>query len=336
MVTSVPSELVVYVDDSIKNITPFDLPVDYEHHSLLMGFERREYLFNDDQQDITFKPGLRFAALTLTAPKNIGLRTGFVAANGFGAYAHFQASMPLVKDFVTDMSVNGYHFMVGPVYSPIQYASIYAGIGAGIHQGPTSGGLPKMGFDYEAGVMGFYKNVTVSLGFRNTRWGYNSKDRRTTLVFGVGGYLKRYYDSKFGYCVSDSRRWWSLNYMSRPATSGKGVMFGDMGKEKVRTYLKAMYAQPNDTTKNLDASFGLIFTPVNGIIDFCLGAGAGVNFGAQIMVPTLEMETGFILNIWRLPLTVMLHESDMLNNRHLYVDFGVGFHFGQFNRSSYK
>lgn len=337
MVNSIPSELVVYVDDSIKMITPFDFPVDFEHHSLLVGFERREFLFNEDQRDISFKPGLRFASITFTAPKNIGLRTGFFNAKGFGAYSHFQASTPLVKQFVSDsINVDGYHFMVGPVYSPIQYAAVYAGVGVGIHEGPTTNGIPNFGFDYEAGVMGFYKNVTVSMGFRNTRWGFNQNDNRTTFVIGVGGYLKRYYDAKFGYCVSDSRRWWSVNYMTRPVTNAKGVMFGDLGKEKVRTYLKAMYAQPNDSTKFVDASLGLIFTPVNGIIDFCLGAGAGFDVGSLTNVPTLEVEAGFIINIWRFPLTVMLHESDMLDNRHLCVDFGIGFHFGQFTRSSYK
>lgn len=337
MVNSIPSELVVYVDDSIKMITPFAVPVDFEHHSLLVGFERHEYLFNEDQRDITFKPGLRFASITFTAPKNIGVRTGFVTAKGFGAYSHFQASRPMVKEFVSDsINVDGYHFMFGPVYCPIKYAGLYAGIGIGIHEGPTNDGVPNVGLDYEAGVMGFFKNVTLSMGFRNSHFGFNQGDNRTTFVIGVGGYLKRYYDSKLGYCVSDSRRWWSVNYMTRPVTNSKGVMFGDLGKQKVRSYLKAMYTQPNDTTQYADASFGLLFTPVNGIIDFCLGAGAGVNINEISNVPTLEVETGFIINIWRFPLTVMLHESDLLENRHLFVDFGVGFHFGQFTRSSYK
>ena len=337
MVTSEPKNLVVYVDDSIKRITPFQIPIDYEHHSVQVGFERREFLFNENQQDIVFNPGLRFAAITFTAPKNIGLRTGFVAANKFGAYAHFQSSMPPVKEFDSDtLNPSGYHFMVGPVYKPIEYAGLYAGVGLGVHEGVTKNGIPNLGFDWEAGVMGFFMNATVSLGIRNTRWGFNSN--RTTFVFGIGGYLKRYYDEKMGYCSSDSRRWWSINYMTRPAANGQGVMFGDMGRAKLRTYFKAMYVRPDESLKNVDASFGFVFTPVNGIIDYLLGAGAGISVaGAESLNPTMEVETGFILNIWRFPLTVMLHESDVLHeNRHLYVDFGIGFHLGDFKRSSYK
>lgn len=336
-VTSIPSDLVVYVDDTCRMVTPFTIPVDYEHHSIQMGFERLECLLNERQQNIVFKPGLRFATITFTAPKNIGLRTGFISANGFGAYSHFAASFPLVKEFDSENTrADGYHFMVGPVYSPIQYAAAYAGIGFGIHEGPSSQGIPNVGFAFEAGAMGMFKNVMISLGFRNTRWGLNDNDHRTTFVLGVGGYLKRYYDPKLGYCASDSRRWWSLNYVTRPATRGNGLMFGDIGKGKARAYLKAMYAQPDESLKNVDASFGILFTPVNGIIDFCIGAGAGLKIGEEKPQATMEAEAGVILNIWRFPLTVMLHESDLLNDRHMYVDFGIGFHLGEFNRSSYK
>ena len=39
-VNSIPSDLRVFIDDSIARYTPFSYHVDYEHHSLLMGFER--------------------------------------------------------------------------------------------------------------------------------------------------------------------------------------------------------------------------------------------------------------------------------------------------------
>ena len=336
MVTSSPTGLVVYIDDTLKKDTPFSLPVDYEHHSMQVGFERREFIFNENQQDVVFNPGLRFAQITFTAPKNIGLRTGFVSANDFGAFSHFQASRPLVKEYVSDtINPDGYHFMVGPVYRPFEYIGAYAGLGVGIHEGRTANGMPNLGLDWEAGIMGFFMNATVSMGIRCSKFGFNSK--RTTFVFGIGGYLKRYYDVKKGYCSSDSRRWWSLNYMTRPVVNGKGLMFGDIGKSKVRFYLKAMYVQPDELSKKADASFGLVFTPVNGIIDFMLGAGAGTALTMESFNPTVEAETGFILNLWRFPLTVMLHESDLLNDdRHLYVDFGIGCHLGEFKRSSYK
>lgn len=339
MVRSYPSELVVYIDDSIARTTPFACHVDFEHHSLLVGFERLEYLFNEKQQDIMVEPGLRFAQITFTAPKNIGLRTGFVSANNFGAFFHFQASRPVVKEQLSDtITPNGYHFFAGPVYSPIPYLGLYAGVGCGIYEGTPSGylgGLPKIGFDFEAGVMGFFKNATVSMGFRTSQWNYN--ERRTTFVLGVGGYLKRYYDPNLGYCCSDSRRWWSLNYMTRPAQNGKGVMFADLGKAKSRAYIKALYLQPTDSIKSVDANIGVVFTPVNGIIDLCLGVGAAVNVkGLDKKFQGVSVELGTIINLWRFPITVMLHESDLIGDRHLFVDFGFGFHFGEFNRCSYK
>ena len=283
-----------------------------------------------------FLPGLRFAQLTFTSPKNIGLRTGFVSANDFGAYCHFQASRPLLKEFVTDsIKPDGYHFMVGPVYQPIPYLGIYAGIGCGFYGGAKTAGMPRINLDYELGVMGFFKNATISLGMRRSQWSFSQKSM--TFVFGVGGYLKQYYDNEMGYCSSDSRRWWSVSYMTRPAQNGRGVMFGDLGNEKIRTYIKAMYLTPADTLQNLSGSFGLIVTPVNGIIDVCAGVGADFCLDNAIRkYPNVEAEVGFIVNVWRIPLTVMFHEADLLNDRRLFVDFGVGFHFGRFKKSTYK
>ena len=331
LVSSVPSDLRVYIDDSIARYTPFTYHVDYEHHSLLMGFERRDCFFNDKQEDIVFKPGLRFAEFTFSSPKMIGLMSGFVSANSFGAYAHVQMSRPFVKEFGADsIGLGGYHATFGAVYQPIPYVGVYAGFGVGACQG-----LPHVGIDYEGGVMGFYKNFMLSMGFHTYR--LNATQKRTAFLVGFGGYLKRYYDPALGYCSSDSRRWWSLNYVFRPAEKGKGVMFSDLGKEKLRAYLKAMYLHPSDSIKSVDASAGVVFTPVNGIIDFTLGVGATVNVqGMDKPFQGLNAELGAILNIWRFPVTFMLHEANLFGERHLYVDFGVGFHLGEFNRFSYK
>lgn len=343
-VTSVPSNLRVIVDDSITRYTPFTHHVDYEHHSLLMGFERREVLFNDKQEDVAFLPGLRFAAVTFSKPKRIGLLTGFVAANNVGAFSHFQVDRPLVKELCTDAySGRGYHLAVGPVYRPIPYLGLYAGVGVGVYgdRYPMNPGLPLVGLDYEAGLMGFYRNIMLSMGFYSHRVGEGQTT--SAFLFGLGGYLKRYHDDRFGYCASDSRRWWSLNYMTRPSANGKGIMFGDLGKEKARAYLKAMYLQPENAmrsdslVRNLDASAGILFTPVNGLIDVCIGVGAEINLtGLDQKFQGLGAEAGVIVNLWRIPLTVMFHESDLLNDYHPYVDFGVGFHLGEFKRSSYK
>ena len=331
MVTSFPSELVVYVDDTIQKITPFSHPVDFEHHSLQMGFERRDVFFNGNQGDIVFEPGLRFATLTLTTPNTFGLMSGFVTSNLFGAYGHAQFTTPFVKEFEADtVGLAGYHLTFGAVYQPIPYLGVYAGLGLGAFEA-----RPHIGIEFEMGVMGFYKNAILSMGFHTSR--VNSSVKHTGFMIGVGGYLKRFYDQGFDYCTSDSRRWWSVNYMFRPAQRGKGVMFSDIGSEKTRVYIKALYLNPTPTVKGFDASAGVVFTPAGGLVDVTMGVGAGVNvMGLDRIFQGIDMEMGAILNLWRIPVTFMLHESDLFGNRHLYVDFGVGFHFGDFKHSSYK
>ncbi len=342
-VRSEPSDLRVYVDDNTVRYTPFSYHVDYEHHSLRMGFERREYLFNDKQQDVVFSPGMRFAMLTMDGSRYYGLMTGFAGKKSFGAYSHFMLSKPLLKEFAADADTcSGYHFVVGPFYRPIPYVGLYAGLGAGVYGrfDESRPWLPTAGIDYELGVMGFYKNLSVSLGFYGSR--QPGGNRYNALLFGVGGYLKRYYDERFGYCASDSRRWWSLNYVTRPAVKGKGVMFGDLGKEKARAYIKSMYLYEDpshavDTLRSVEASAGILFTPVNGLIDVCLGVGAEVNIqGLEKRFQGIGVEAGVIMNFWRFPITVMLHESDLLETKRLYVDLGIGFHLGEFKRCSYK
>lgn len=340
-VSSFPSKLKVYVDDDSVRFTPFTYPVDYEHHSLSVGFERREFFFNDNQQDIVFEPGIRFATITMAPHTGWGLMSGFVGSNSFGAFAHFQMTMPLEYDFVGDgEDLSGYNMTFGAVYQPKQfpYVGAYAGLGLGAYS-PK----PHIGLDYEAGIMGLYSNVILSMGFHRSRM--NSTNNHTSFVVGVGGYLKRYYDPKYGYCASDSRRWWSVNYVWRPATSAKGVMCSDLGKEKVRGYVKALYANGVDSTsvaRDVDLSFGVVFTPVSGIIDLCAGIGTDIAFQEEnkefkgVGFQGMGAELGVILNIWRFPITVMLHESDLFNDRKMYVDFGIGFHFGEFNKCSYK
>jgi len=344
MVTSIPSNLKVYLDDSIVRYTPFPCDVDYEHHSLLVGFERRECFFNDKQQDVVFKPGIRFATLTLAPSTAIGLMTGFVGANSFGAFSHFQVETPVVSEFATTNSFAGYNLTFGAVFQPVRfpYIGAYAGVGAGAYTRFVTDATkvlePRVGFDYEAGIMGFYKNLMLTAGFHRTM---THSVKNTSFVLGVGGYLKRYYDSDYGYCASDSRRWWSLNYVFRPAEDGKGLMFGDLGKEKARAYIKAIYLQSPKTdtitTRDIDFSAGMVFTPVNGLLDLCVGVGADFNLmGKESRFQGIGAEFGVILNVWRFPITFILHEADLFGDRHMCVDFGVGFHFGDFKRNSYK
>ena len=347
-VNSLPSDLkVTVIDDagetSVK-YTPFDLPVDYGHYSLQMGFERREVFANEQQQDVVFKPGLRFAALTWSPKNAFGMMSGFVSANSWGAYTHVQANTPLVsKYYGENRELAGYNITFGPVFRPnkFPYLGAYAGVGIGGYVME-----PHVGLDYEAGLMGFYKNVMVSAGFHTSRM-FNPSIKNTSLVLGVGGYLKRYYDSDLGYCASDSRRWVSVNYVFRPSENGKGFMVGDLGSREMRAYIKALYLMPelpsevqsertadSVVIRNIEGSVGILFTPVNGLIDLCMGVSAAQNIsGLEKSFQGIGVEVGTILNIWRFPITVFLHESDVFGERHLRVDFGFGLHLGKFGKS---
>ena len=351
-VSSLPSDLKVTIMDdageSSVRYTPFDIPVDYGHYSLQMGFERREVFANEQQEDVVFKPGLRFATLTWSPKHAFGMMSGFVSANAWGAYTHVQANTPFVSNFNdVDRELAGYNITFGPVFRPNKFPYLGAYLGVGI------GGYvrePHVGLDYEAGLMGFYKNVMITAGFHTSRM-FNPSIKSTGFVLGVGGYLKRYYDSDLGYCASDSRRWISVNYVFRPSEKGKGFMVGDLGNRKVRAYIKALYLLPEPSMelpteqpveraadsikiRNLEGSVGILFTPVNGLIDLCVGASAAMNItGLERRFQGIGVEVGAILNIWRFPITVFLHESDILGERHLCVDFGFGFHLGEFGKS---
>ena len=339
-VKSTPSDLKVTIIDDAEETsvryTPFDIPVDYGHYSLQMGFERREVFANDQQEDVVFKPGLRFATLTWAPLTDVGMMSGFVSANSWGAYAHFQAHKPFVGNIYNSQKEDlaGYSFTVGPVFRPNKFPYLGAYMGVGI------GGYvlePHIGLDYEAGLMGFYKNVMVSAGFHTSR--VFPTARSTAFVLGAGGYLKRYYDPDLGYCASDSRRWISVNYVFRPSEHGKGFMVGDLGDTKVRGYVKGLYlplglSVDSVMVRNIELGAGVVFTPVNGLIDLCAGVSAAANItGLERRFQGIGVEVGTILNIWRFPITVFLHESDILGERHLCVDFGFGFHLGSFGKS---
>lgn len=339
-VTSFPNDLkvTVYNDDhsvSSVNFTPFDMPIDYMHYTLQVGFERKEAFLNDKQQDIAFEPGLRFAAFTWSPKAAIGMMSGFVGSHSWGAYSHFQVNTPFVNDFSAgERWLSGYNITFGPVFQPKQfpYIGAYAGVGLGGYVEE-----PHIGLDYEAGLMGFYKNVMISMGFHTSR--VNSSVKTTSFMLGVGGYLKRYYDDELGYCASDSRRWTSVNYVFRPKEKGKGLMVGDIGSGKTRAYFKGMYLQPQTSdslsVKNLEAGLGVLFTPVNGLIDLCIGASAAFNLsGLEERFQGVGIEVGTVVNVWRIPLTVFLHEADLFGKRYLCVDFGIGFHIGKFGKAN--
>ena len=339
-VTSFPDDIkvTVYNDDhsiSSVNFTPFSMPIDYMHYTLQVGFEKKEAFLNDKQQDIVFEPGLRFALLTWSPKAAVGMMSGFIGLRSWGAYSHFQANTPFVSGFtIGERWLAGYNLTFGPVFQPkkFPYVGAYAGVGMGCYVGE-----PRIGIDFEAGLMGFYKNIMISMGFHTSLM--NSSVNTTSFMMGIGGYLKRYYDSELGYCASDSRRWTSVNYVFRPKEKGRGVMVGDIGNEQVRFYLKGMCLQPETSdslsVKNLEAGLGVLFTPVNGLIDLCVGASTTFNLsGLEKKFQGIGVELGTILNVWRIPLTVFLHEADLFGERHLCVDFGIGFHIGKFGKAN--
>ena len=331
-------KVTVYNDDhtvSSVNFTPFDIPVDYMHYTLQAGFEKKEAFLNDKQEDIVFEPGLRFATFTWSPKAAIGMMSGFIGSHSWGVYSHFQVNTPFVSDFSPgERWLSGYNITFGPVFQPkkFPYIGAYVGLGLGGYVAE-----PHIGLDYEAGLMGFYKNIMISMGFHTSR--VNSTVRTTSFMLGVGGYLKRYYDAKLGYCASDSRRWTSVNYVFRPKEKGMGVMVGDIGSGKTRAYFKGMYLQPQSSdsipVKNMEAGVGVLFTPVNGLIDLCIGASAAFNLsGLDKRYQGVGIEVGTVLNVWRIPFTVFLHEADLFGKRHLCIDFGIGFHIGKFGKAN--
>lgn len=345
-VNSIPSDLKVTIIDeggeSSVRYTPFEIPIDYGYYSLQMGFDHKEVFANERQQDVLFEPGLRFASITWAPSTALGMMSGFVSSKSWGAFAHFQANTPFVSSLAAGEGrpdLAGYNMTFGPVFrhNAFPYLGAYAGLGLGGYVKE-----PHFGIDYEAGLMGFYKNVMLTMGFHTTRV-INSDAKKTSFVLGVGGYLKRYRDPQLGYCSSDSRRWFSVNYVFRPSENGKGFMLGDLGKDKVRVYVKALYLATNqidsilNTTNkvgNIEGAVGVVFTPVNGLIDMCVGASGTLNvMGLDKRFQGLGAELGVILNVWRFPISVFFHEADLFGERHFCLDFGIGFHLGEFEKS---
>lgn len=335
-IKSWPSHLKVTVKDDNNEIkateyTPFVLAVDNHDYYLTMGLESRKLQANR-KQEVFFRPGFRFAAFTWAPKAAIGMMSGFVGSGSWGGYGHFQASIPVVTDFDdVNRTLAGYNMTLGPVFCPQEfpYMGIYVGVGAGAYKCE-----PHYGFDFEAGVMGFYKNMTLTMGFHSSR--VSSTVKSTEFMIGVGGYLKRYYDEDLGYCSSDSRRWLSLNYVFRPAENGKGLMIGDIGNGLTRPYVKVMFMSSDSLetvrrVKEFEGGAGLVFTPMSGIIDLCAGASVRINVeGKADPYQGVGAELGAIINVWRFPFTVFIHKSDVFGEPRLFVDFGIGFHLGGF------
>ena len=106
--------------------------------------------------------------------------------------------------------------------------------------------------------------------------------------------------------------------------------------ELICDYLNSEDSIANTINKirNIEGGAGVVFTPVNGLIDMCLGVSGTFNIkGLDKPFQGIGVELGTILNLWRFPITVFMHEADLFGERHLCVDFGIGFHLGEFEKS---
>ena len=105
----------------------------------------------------------------------------------------------------------------------------------------------------------------------------------------------------------------------------------------MRPYIKVLYMASDSlkSERNIEEGVGLVFTPMGGIIDLCAGASLRFNIeGTTQPYQGVGAELGAIINVWRFPFTVLMHESDLFGEPHLCVDFGIGFHLGKFSMSN--
>ena len=123
-------------------------------------------------------------------------------------------------------------------------------------------------------------------------------------------------------------------------------MFSDIGKNNLRYYIKAMSEwyrydkiigeAPIIDTSTVDEinpglTAGIVFNIMPGYIDVMMGGGYQVSVCDGIFdTKGIQAEAGFVLNVWRIPLTIMMRCCEVeKNTRYLTVDFGVGFSFGE-------
>lgn len=361
VIDSKPSWNKVYVDGNYVGITPVKMLSDDSLHYVKLGQETKGIVFNDKSGTVYFNHGMSYLQLTLSS-RTMGMRSGFIGCKHWGGYNHFQMNIPNWD--LKPASDKGplYIMTFGPSYEIMPWMSAYAGFGFGfsneIKAEPQGGEKPyynhspknlKYGIEMEAGLLFYYKNIFASGGFQITPKGLG--DKKFDFSVGVGAYFNRYYDTKYNvYCANLSRRWWSISYLYNPGRNGHGLMFSDLGKDPFRWYVKGMAEFNNVMVPTADdpevleekkemapgLSIGLVFDLMPGSIDIMLGAGyqASVKDSKQFSSKGMQAEAGFVMNIWRFPLTVMMRCCELeKETRYLTVDFGVGFSFGElFNK----
>lgn len=346
----------VFVDGVYMGRTPVKMAVDDSIHYVKLGREKRSCVFNKNNNNVSFNTGLRYLQVTMSG-ETMGLRSGFIGTKHWGGYNHFQINLNNWDAKPTDDTGPLYIMSIGPSYEILPWMSVYAGAGIGFSNDtvrtvpedviPEYKHSPKeisVGFEFEAGVMLYYKNFFATAGVQVNKIG---KHDNVDFSAGLGAYFNRYYDPKYGYCATRSRQWWSLNYMYNPGRNGHGFMFNDVGKHNVRWYIKTMAEfnkidDPNPDTTTLVINkigeiaplmtTGVTFNLMPGYIDFMVGAGYQFGYASNKFIDRgMQAEAGFVMNIWRFPLTIMMRCCDLdKNSRYLTVDFGIGFSFGEY------
>lgn len=357
VVNSKPSWALVYIDGKKAGRTPLSIAADDSVRVVRLGREHRSHLFNSHAENIQFNTGMRYLEATISG-ETCGLRSGFIGVKRWGGYNHFQLRLNNWDLSSSSTKSPLYIMSLGPTYEIMPWLSAYVGFGVmfsndtlrseeKIENKPiqrNSLSDVKMAVEGEAGLMFYYKRVFVSLGLQLNNIGLDKQN--IDFSAGLGMYFNRYYDKNYGYCATRSRRWWSLNLMYNPGRNGYGFMFSDIGKNNLRYYIKAMSEwyrydtitgeDPNVETVTIDEinpglTAGVVFNIMPGYIDVMMGGGYQVSMrDGSFETKGVQAEAGFVLNVWRIPLTIMMRCCELeKDTRYLTVDFGVGFSFGE-------
>ena len=346
----------LYVDGNDMGRTPVKMTVDDSLHMVRFGRETRGCALNKVNGNLMFDTGLRYLQLTASS-KTLGARSGFIGSKRWGGYNHFQLNINNWDFNRTSTKGPLYILSAGPSFEILPWMSVYAGVGVGCSNDtvrPLPEGVepdykhsPKeisVGYELEAGLMFYYKSIFATGGIQINHVGMH---KNVDYSLGLGMYFNRYYDKKYGYCAMASRQWWSVNYLYNPSRNSHGFMFNNVGKHYVRWYIKAMaeFAKVDDPNPDPTATeinqvdeisplltTGVTFDLVPGYIDFMVGAGyQGGVAAAKFVDKGVQAEVGVVVNVWRIPLTIMMRCSELdKDTRYLTVDFGVGFSFGEF------
>lgn len=357
VIDSKPSWALVYINDKKAGRTPLKIAADDSVRVVRLGREQYSYLCNSQAGNLQFNTGLRYLEVTMSS-ETYGLRSGFIGVKKWGGYNHFQLRLNSWDMSSSSEKSPLYIMTLGPTYEIMPWMSAYVGLGAmfsndTLRNEQINENKPiqrnslsdvKVAVEGEVGLMFYYKRAFASLGMQINNIGLDKQ--YVDFSAGLGMYFNRYYDKNHGYCATRSRKWWSLNFIYNPGRNGYGFMFSDIGKNNLRYYIKAMSEwfrydtiageDPNVETLTIDEinpglTAGFVFNIMPGYIDILMGGGYQVSVvSGSFETKGVQAEAGFVLNVWRIPLTVMMRCCEVeKDTRYMTVDFGVGFSFGE-------